>query len=108
VWTKAKQANPNLTIDQYKQSLSQQQAGTQQPSTQPTPIQLGVKNDKVMTIQTKLNEKIAAKQIPNVTTALTEDGKWGPKTAYAISQFLTTTGSSPTEGTPPAGTAPKV
>jgi hypothetical protein len=87
-WTKAKQANPNLTIDQYKQSLSQQQAGTQQPSTQPTPIQLGVKNDKVVTIQTKLNEKIAAKQIPNVTSPLVVDGKWGPNTAYAITQFL--------------------
>jgi hypothetical protein len=55
--------------------------------------------DKINAIQTKINEKIVAKQVPNVTQALVVDGKWGPKTSYAVSQYLTTNQQSVTTTT---------
>lgn len=94
--------NQNVT-QQPVTTQTTTQTTTQQPATQPSPIQLGVKNDKVVTIQTKLNEKIAAKQIPNVTSPLVVDGKWGPKTAYAITQFL---GTQDGQSTPSLSTKP--
>jgi hypothetical protein len=45
-----------------------------------TPIKLGVKNDKIVQIQTKLNEKYKA--------GLKVDGLWGPKTANAVMKYL--------------------
>lgn len=53
---------------------------------QPTQVQatstfkMGVKNDKVTQIQTKLNEKFKA--------GLMVDGLWGPKTAAAVAKYL--------------------
>jgi hypothetical protein len=54
-----------------------QQQPTQQPS---STFKMGVKNDKVTQIQTKLNEKFKA--------GLTPDGFWGPKTAAAVAKYL--------------------
>jgi peptidoglycan hydrolase-like protein with peptidoglycan-binding domain len=55
---------------------------TQQP-VQPQPtstFKMGVKNDKVIQIQNKLNEKFKAGLVP--------DGLWGPKTASAVAKYL--------------------
>lgn len=54
-----------------------QQQPTQQPS---STFKMGVKNDKVTQIQTKLNEKFKAGLVP--------DGLWGPKTAAAVAKYL--------------------
>jgi hypothetical protein len=56
---------------------------TQPQTTQVQPsstFKMGVKNDKVTQIQTKLNEKFKA--------GLVVDGLWGPKTAAAVAKYL--------------------
>lgn len=60
---------------------TQQQPTQQQPTQQPSStFKMGVKNDKVTQIQTKLNEKFKA--------GLVADGLWGPKTAAAVAKYL--------------------
>jgi hypothetical protein len=54
-----------------------------------TPVQLGVKNPKIVTIQTLLNTKYQSGLVP--------DGKWGPKTAAAIKAAFDKKGSPKTE-----------
>ena len=67
------QTNPNVP----SQTQPTQQQPTQQPS---STFKMGVKNDKVTQIQTKLNEKFKV--------GLTPDGLWGPKTAAAVAKYL--------------------
>jgi hypothetical protein len=67
------QTNPNVP----SQTQPTQQQPTQQPS---STFKMGVKNNKVTQIQTKLNEKFKA--------GLMVDGLWGPKTAAAVAKYL--------------------
>jgi hypothetical protein len=55
----------------------------------PSPIQLGVENPKIKTIQELLNSKYQSGLVP--------DGKWGPKTAAALKKAL----DAKKGGTPP-------
>jgi len=59
-----------------------------------TPVQLGVKNPKIVTIQTLLNTKYQS--------GLTPDGKWGPKTAAAIKAAFDKIGLTKPEALKPA------
>jgi peptidoglycan hydrolase-like protein with peptidoglycan-binding domain len=69
--------NWNNPVQQTNPNVPSQTQPTQQPS---STFKMGVKNDKVTQIQTKLNEKFKA--------GLTPDGLWGPKTAAAVAKYL--------------------
>jgi len=69
--------NWNNPVQQTNPNVPSQTQPTQHPS---STFKMGVKNDKVIQIQTKLNEKFKA--------GLVADGLWGPKTAAAVAKYL--------------------